>query len=42
MSYLLGAYAFAIVVLGGYLLYLIRQTRAAAARLGELEPEIES
>ena len=37
MSYLLGAYGFAIVVLGAYVLYVIRQTRAAAARLRELE-----
>jgi CcmD family protein len=39
MSYLLGAYGIAIVVLGGYVVYLVRQTRAAAARLAESETE---
>ena len=39
MSYLLGAYGFAIVVLGGYVLYVARQTRAAMVRLRELERE---
>lgn len=39
MTYLLGAYAFAIVVLVGYAVYLARLTRAAAARLGEVELE---
>jgi preprotein translocase subunit Sss1 len=39
MSYLLGAYGFAIVVLVGYVIYLVRQTRTPAARLRELETE---
>jgi Heme exporter protein D (CcmD) len=39
MSYLLGAYGFAIVVLVGYAIYVVRQTKAAAARLRELETE---
>jgi heme exporter protein CcmD len=39
MSYLLGAYGFAIVVLAGYVVYVARQARAAAARLRELESE---
>ncbi len=39
MSYLLGAYGFALLVLGGYVIYVARQTRAAAARLSELEAE---
>jgi hypothetical protein len=39
MSYLLGAYAFAIVVLIGYAIYLARLTRAAIARLSELDAE---
>jgi CcmD family protein len=39
MSYLLGAYGFAIVVLGGYVLYVVRQTRGAAARLREVDRE---
>jgi CcmD family protein len=39
MSYLLGAYGFAIVLLAGYVLYVARQTQAAAARLRELESE---
>ncbi len=37
MSYLLGAYGFAIVVLAGYVTYLARQARAATARLREFE-----
>ena len=37
MSYLLGAYGFAIVALVGYAIYLARLTRAAAARLAQLE-----
>ena len=39
MSYLLGAYGFATVLLAGYALYIARQTRAAAERLRELEAE---
>jgi heme exporter protein CcmD len=39
MSYLLGAYGFAIVVLVGYVIYVVRQTRTTAARLRELETE---
>jgi heme exporter protein CcmD len=39
MSYLLGAYGFAIVVLAGYVLYVVRQTRATAARLRDLDRE---
>jgi hypothetical protein len=37
MSYLLGAYAFGIVVLIGYAIYLVRENRAAAATLREAE-----
>ncbi len=37
MSYLLAAYGFAITVLVGYVVYLARQARTAAARLRELE-----
>jgi heme exporter protein CcmD len=37
MSYLLGAYGVAIVVLVGYVIYIARQTREAAARLRELD-----
>jgi hypothetical protein len=39
MTYLLEAYGFAIVVLAAYVAYIARQTRAAAARLRELEQE---
>jgi hypothetical protein len=39
MSYLLGAYGFALLVLGGYVVYVARQTRVVAARLSELEAE---
>jgi CcmD family protein len=39
MSYLLGAYGFAIVLLAGYVLYVARQARTAAERLRELEAE---
>ena len=39
MSYLLAAYGFAILVLGGYIVYVARQARAVAARLRELESE---
>jgi heme exporter protein CcmD len=39
MSYLLGAYGFAIVVLAGYAIYIVRQQRTAGARLRELERE---
>jgi CcmD family protein len=39
VSYLLGAYGFAIVVLAGYMFYIARQTRAAKARLREVETE---
>jgi hypothetical protein len=38
VSYLAGAYAFALVVLGGYVYSLIRRHSAAAAALRELEP----
>jgi CcmD family protein len=39
MSYLLAAYGFAILVLGGYALYVARQARAVATRLRELETQ---
>jgi heme exporter protein CcmD len=39
MSYLLGAYGFAIVLLAGYVLSVARQARTAAARLRELESD---
>ena len=39
MSYLLGAYGFAIVVLAAYVVHIALQTRAAAGRLRELERE---
>ena len=39
MSYLLGAYGFAIAVLAGYVLYIARETRSAAKRLRDLERE---
>jgi len=39
MTYLIGAYAFAIALLAGYAVYVAGQTRAAAARLLELERE---
>ena len=35
MSYLLGAYAFALLALGGYVVFLVRQSRQASARLRE-------
>jgi CcmD family protein len=38
LSYLLGAYAFGLVVIGGYVWYLVRQSREVRARLQELEP----
>ena len=37
MSYLLGAYGFAIVALVGYGVYLVRLTRTTAAKLREAE-----
>jgi Heme exporter protein D (CcmD) len=37
MSYLLGAYGFAFVALVGYVIYVVRQTRAAAAKLRDAE-----
>lgn len=39
MSYLLGAYGFALAVLAGYTIHLARRTRAAAVRLRELDRE---
>ena len=39
MNYLLGAYGFAIALLVGYVVYMVSQTRAAAARPRELESE---
>ena len=39
MSYLLGAYAFAVAVIGGYVWYLVRQSRTLAAQLRDLEGE---
>ena len=39
MSYLLGAYGFAIVALVGYGVYLVRLTQAATKRLSELDTE---
>jgi hypothetical protein len=39
MIYLLAAYGFAIVVLAGYVVYLLRQSRLAADRLRELDRE---
>lgn len=39
MSYLLGAYGFAIAVLAGYGIYIVRQTRELRARLQEFEQE---
>lgn len=39
MSYLLGAYGFAIAVLAGYAGYVARQTQDAAAKLRDLETE---
>ena len=36
MSYLLGAYGFAIVALAGYVVHVARASRAAGARLREL------
>jgi CcmD family protein len=39
MSYLLGAYGFAIVALVGYVVYVARQTHSTADRLRELETE---
>ena len=39
MNYLLAAYTFGIAAFAGYIAYLIRQTRSAAAKLREVEPE---
>ena len=36
MSYLVGAYAFAIVLIVGYVLHLVRQARAVATRIEEV------
>jgi hypothetical protein len=35
VTYLLGAYAFALLALGGYVIFLVRQSRLASARLRE-------
>ena len=37
MSYLVGAYAFGLLVLGGYAVFLAVRSRAARAQLEELE-----
>ena len=37
MSYLIGAYGFAIILIAGYIVYLGRQARALAARIDEIE-----
>jgi len=37
VSYLLGAYGFAVVVLAGYVAYLARRSRAAAERVRDLD-----
>ena len=37
MSYLLGAYGFAIAVLVGYVFYISRLTRSAAERLRDVQ-----
>ena len=37
MSYLVAAYSISLLILGGYVGYLVRQTRAARAELGELD-----
>jgi CcmD family protein len=37
VGYLVAAYAIAIVLIGGYVYYLVRQSRAAAARTRELD-----
>jgi len=39
VSYLLGAYGFALAVLAGYAVYVARHSRAAAARLRELDSD---
>ena len=39
MSYLLGAYGFALAVLAGYTIVLARRSRAAAGRVRELDRE---
>ena len=39
MNYLLAAYAVGIAAFAGYVVYLIRQTRSAAAELREVEPQ---
>jgi heme exporter protein CcmD len=39
VSYLLGAYGFALVVLAGYAVHVARRSRAAAARLRELDSD---
>ncbi len=37
MSYLIGAYGFAIVLIAGYVIYLVRQARSVAARMEEVQ-----
>ncbi len=37
MSYLIGAYGFAIVLIAGYVIYLVRQARSVAARTEDVE-----
>jgi CcmD family protein len=37
VSYLVGAYGFAILLIAGYVVYLVRQARSVAARLEEIE-----
>ena len=39
MSYLVGAYAFAIALVVGYVLYLVRQTGTVGNRIGEVESD---
>jgi hypothetical protein len=39
VSYLVGAYAFALLALGGYVVYLVRQSRLASAKLLEQDRE---
>lgn len=39
MSYLLGAYGFALAVLAGYTVFLARRSRVAADRVRELDRE---
>ena len=39
MSYLVGAYAFAIALIAGYVLYLVRQAGTVEKRIGEVESD---